>query len=52
MKEINKKVITEYETCYVCWIYNYTLDVVKEMEQADWVLEGTYSTSLIFRKDK
>lgn len=52
MKEINKKVITEYETCTVCQVYNYTMDIVKEMEQAGWVLEGTYYRHLTFQKDK
>lgn len=52
MKEINKKVITEYETCTVCQVYNYTFDITKQMKQDGWVLEGTYYRHLTFRKDK
>ena len=52
MKDINKKVMTEYETCYVCRVYNYTFDITKEMKQDGWVPEGTYYRHLTFRKDK
>lgn len=51
-KDINKKVITDYETCTMCQVYNYTPDIVKEMKQDGWVLERTYYRYLIFRKGK
>lgn len=52
MKEINKKVITDYENSTMCQVYNYTFDITKEMEQDGWVLEGTYYRHLTFRKSK
>ena len=52
MNGVNRKVITDKETCTICQVYNYTLDVVREMKQDGWVLEGTYYHNLTFRKDK